>query len=227
MIKEDPFKIKFGKLQPWIYPIFQAIKKELRNDHLVKSPAFVQKHFPKRAIDKLTLEEFANAYMREVMEGDESLGEKIAARWVLKHAELYHFFLTQLSKINPKYDDIEHLPEEAGNFLFDTALSQFGATATYIFCILNAVVFTEEQLSRLKELALAEKEDKKIQEEKRSFDSVEAVKAHYEKEMLKMLEKYEKRMQGIERKYIQDVDGLKKQIAQLHKKLEGKTVGMG
>ena len=42
--------------------------------------------------------------------------------------------------------------------------------------------------------------------------------------MRKVMEKYENRTQGLERKYIQDVEGLKKQISQLHKKLEEKIV---
>ena len=98
--------------------------------------------------------------------------------------------------------------------------------ATYIFSIFNAVVFTEEQLSKLREIALAEKANEAPKEEKRAFESIEAVKEHYEKEMRKLLEKYENRMQGVERKYVQDVEGLKKQIGQLHKKLGEKTVGV-
>lgn len=225
MIKEDPYKIKFEKLQPWTSAIFHAVKKDLRNDHLLKNPSFAQKHFPKRAIDKLTVEEFASGYLKEIAEGDEDLGEKIVARWVLKNAELYQFFATELTKINPKYDEIEQISNETSAFLLNASVGQFGATATYIFCILNAVVFTEEQLSKLREIALAEKADEKPKEDKQSFESIEAAKVHYEKEMRKLSDKYEKRMQGAERKYVQDVEGLKKQISQLHKKLEGKACG--
>ncbi len=216
MIKEDPYKIKFGKLEPWIPEIFQAIRKDLRNEHLHKSPAFVQKHFPKRPLDKLTIAELSAAYLKEIADGDEDLGEKITAHWVLKNGELYQFFVDALSKVNPKYDEIETLPADTSAFLLTTAVSQFGARTVYIFSILNAVVFTEEQLSRIREIALSEVVP---QEEKQHFASAESVKEHYEKEMRKLVEKYEKRMQGIERKYFQDVEGLKKQIAGLHKKL--------
>jgi hypothetical protein len=226
MIKEDLYQIKFNKLSPWIIDIFLVIKKDLRNDHLLKSPAFIQKHFPKRALDKLTIEEFSNAYIKEVAEGNEELGEKIVARWVLKNAEIYQLFVSELSKINPKYDEISSLPTEMSSFLLNASVSRFGATATYIFCTLNAVVFTEEQLQQLREMALIEKSQVKPQEEKRSFETVEVVKEHYEKEMRKLTEKYEKRMQGVERKYIQDVEGLKKQIAQLHKKIGERSVGV-
>jgi hypothetical protein len=226
MIKEDTYKIKFEKLDPWKYDIFQMIKKDLRNDHLLKSPAFVQKHFAKRALDKLTIEEFSGGYLNEVAEGDEELGEKIVTRWILKNAELYQFFVTELSKIDPKYDEIENLSPEVSSCLLNTSVSQFGASATYIFCILNAVVFTEEQLGKLREVAIAEKAQMKLCEEERSLASVEAVKEHYEREMRKLIEKHEKRMQGVERKYVQDIEGLKKQIGQLHKKLGDMAVGV-
>jgi DNA repair ATPase RecN len=219
MIKEDSYKIKFEKLDPWKCDIFQAVKKDLRNEHLLKSPAFIQKYFPKRSLDKLTIEEFSGAYLNAVAEGDEELGERIVTRWVLKNAELYQFFVTELSKINPKYDEIESLSPEVSSFLLNTSVGQFGASVTYIFCVLNAVAFTEEQLVKLREMAIVEKTQMKPQEEKRSFESVETVREHYEREMRKLTEKYEKRMQGMERKYVQDVEGLKKQIAQLHKKL--------
>lgn len=227
MIKEDPYRTKFEKLQPWVVDIFRVVKKELRNEHLLKAPAFAQKHFPKRGLDKLTNEEFAAAYIQEIAEGDEELGEKVVTRWVMKHAELYHFFATELSKINPKFDEIESLSPEASSFLAGASASQFGASATYIFCVMNAVVLNEESFQKLKGAALAEKAHAAPQEEKPSFESVEVVHDHYAKEMRKLVEKFEKRIQGIERKYVQDVDGLKKQISQLHKKLGEKTVAVG
>jgi len=226
MIKEDPYRVKFDQLRPWAFEIFQTIRKDLRNEHLLKSHAFVQKHFLKRPLDKLTIDEMSNAYLKEIAEGDEELGEKVAARWVLKNAELYQFFVTELSKINPKYDEIEALPGDVSSYLLNIAVSQFGAQTVYIFTILNAVVFTQEQLNQLREIALLEKASEKPEEESRPFISVESVKEQYEKEIRKLSEKYEKRMQGIERKYFQDVEGLKKQIAQLHKKLGERTIGV-
>lgn len=224
MIKEDPYSLKFDKLGPWVIDIFQVIKKELRNDHLLKSPAFIQKYFPKRSLDKLTIDEFANAYVKEIAEGNEELGEKVVARWVLKNAELYQFFVTELSKINPKYDEIDDLSAEISSFLLNTSVNRFGASATYIFSVLNAVIFSEEQFCKLREMALLEKSQEKPLEVKRTFESMEAIQEHYEKEIRKLTEKYEKRMQGVERKYIQDVEGLRKQIAQLHKKIGERLV---
>lgn len=225
MIQEDSYKIKLEKLLPWANDIFQVVKKDLR-DHVLKNPSFVQKHFPKRAINKLAVEELADAYLKEISDGDEELGEKIVAHWVMKNAELYQFFAAELSKINPKYDEIESISNETSAFLLNASIHQFGAIATYLFCVLNAVVFTQEQLSKLRDMALSEKAHQKQAEEKLSFKSVEEVKQHYEKETLKIIEKYEKRMQGVERKYVQDIEGLKKQIAQLHKKIAERPFGV-
>ncbi len=219
MIKEDSYKIKFEKLQPWNSAIFQTIKKDLKNDHLLKTPSFAQKYFPKRALDKLTHEEFAAAYLAEIAEGDEDLGETVASRWVMKNAELYQFFATELSKINPKFDEIESLTPETSSMLLNTSVGQFGASAAYIFCVMNAVVFKEEQLEKLRELAIAEISRAPLQEQKQEFGSIAAVKEHYEKEIAKLTDKYEKKMQGVMRKYALDVEGLKKQISQLHKRL--------
>lgn len=226
MIKEDLYKVKFQKLQPWLNEIMSVIKKDLKNEHLLKTPSFVKKHFPKRAIDKLTNEEFAAAYLKEVAEGDEELGENIVARWVMKNAELYQFFASELSKVNPKFDEIESLSPETGAQLLNTSIGQFGAVTTYIFSVMNAVVLSEEQMLKLREMAIAQTAQTPIKEEKNSFLSIEQTCEHYEKEIRKLTEKYEKRMQGVERKYVQDVEGLKKQISQLHKKMGAAAVGV-
>ena len=79
----------------------------------------------------------------------------------------------------------------------------------------------------MRALAIAESAQAKQQTEELSFESIEAVREYYEKEMRKRVEKYEKRLQGVERKYVQDIDGLKKQISQLHRKLGEKSVAIG
>lgn len=226
MVREDSYRIKFQKLQPWMEEIFRPLKKDLRNDHLLKSAAFVQKHFPKRPLDKLTTQEFALAYIQEIVDGDEELGEKVVTRWMMKNAELYQFFADELSKINPQFDEIESLSKEVSAPLLNTSVSQFGSIATYIFCVMNAVVLGEEQFLKLREMALAAKEAEFASEEKPA-ETVESVHEYYAKEIRKLTEKYEKRVQGVERKYVQDVEGLKKQIAQLHKKMGERSFAVG
>ena len=141
---------------------------------------------------------------------------------MIKNADLYNFFAYELAKINPKYNEIESISDEMSVFLLNASIHQYGAISTYLFCILNAVVFTDQQLKKLREMALSEKAQQP--EEKPAFKSVDDVKEHYEKELRKVMEKCENKVQGLERKYIQDVEGLKKQIAQLHKKLAEKAV---
>jgi hypothetical protein len=222
MIKEDTYSVKLEKLQPWRAGIFQAIRKELRNEHLLKTPSFAQKYFAKRPLDKLSVEELADAYIREIAEGNEELGEKVVAHWVMKNAEVYQLFATELSKVNPRFDEIDSLPADVSALLLTTSLAQFGAVPTYIFCVMNAVVLTDEQFAKLRELALQEPSRESVMETGEEIVSIEALNERHEKEIRRLTEKYEKRLQGVERKYIQDVDGLKKQIAQLHKKLGAK-----
>ena len=50
--------------------------------------------------------------------------------------------------------------------------------------------------------------------------SVEELKKAFEQEKLKLEEKYEKRLQGVLKKYQLEVEGYRKQIGQLQKKLE-------
>ena len=135
--------IQLEKILPWAPEIFQAIKKDLRNEHLLKTPAFVQKYFSKRPLDKLTAEEMAAAYFQEIREGDEELGERVAGKWVAKNAELYHLFATELSKVNPEFHLIESIPSEICSHLLNTSVAQYGATATYLFCVLNSVRLPE------------------------------------------------------------------------------------
>jgi hypothetical protein len=225
MIKEDPYKVRFEKLLPWSRDIFQPIRKDLKNEHLLKTPSFAQKHFPKRHLDKLTTEEMAAAYLREIAEGNEEMGEKVVTRWVMKNAGLYQFFATELSKINPQFDAIESFSPEVGAFLLNASVARYGAVAAYLFCVMNTVVFTEEQMQKLREMALAETETVQPQTEQGPPETVQAVKEHYEKLVRRITEKWEHRLQGLERKYVQDTEGLKKQIAQLHRKLGSISVG--
>ena len=221
MINEDPFKKKISLLQPWMSLIVQAIKKEIKNEHLRKESGLVQKYFQKKAIEKLNVEELSEAYFKEIaLEGNEEAGEWLTTRWVLKHAELYQFFAGELTKINPKFDEIAQIPSESAQLMLRYSVNQFGATTTYIFSILNSVMFAEEDYLKLREAALKELETKVIDEESAlPQETVEEIKSRYEKEIQKLTGKYEKRLQGVERKYFQDVEGLRKQISQLHKKI--------
>jgi hypothetical protein len=216
MIQEDLSQIKFGKLKLWENEIFQLIKKDIKSEYLRQHPEFVLKHFHKRAVDKLTAEEIVKACVRELADGNEAFAEWAIARWVMKNGEIYQYFATELTKINPKFDEITSIADDVAALLLKVAIAQFGAKRTYLFSVMNSVSFSPSTFESLK--SAAEQEPVAVVEDVAEL-SVDAVKAHYETQIQKLTDKYEKRLQGLEKKYVIDTEGLKKQIAQLHKKL--------
>jgi hypothetical protein len=217
MIQEDPSQVKFGKLAPWAAEIFQLIKKDLKGEYLRQNPQFVHKHFQKKNVEKLTNEDLVQACTQEISDGNEAFAEWAGARWVMKNAEIYQFFATELTKINPQFDQIEVIPEGVETNMLKTATQHFGAKRTYIFAVLNAVRFSQKAYEQLRAAAEAEVETSPAV--KVEGETVESVKARYESMIQKMTDKYEKRLQGLEKKYVVDMEGMKKQISQLHKKL--------
>jgi len=218
MIKEESYQKKFELLAPWILKIITTIKKELKNDHLRKEYQFVQKHFSKKMIDKLTIEEMSEAYLKELEEGNEQIGEWISSRWMLKNAEVYHYFATALTEINPKFDEIALIPDDLGNRLMRKGIEQFGAVEVYIFSVLNSVSFSEKIYEELRMLALNEKETNQESVDSHAVETTEELKKQHERNVLKIIDKYEKKLLGMQKKYAVDVEGLKKQIAQLQRK---------
>lgn len=217
MIKELPYAKKFELLNDWHNEIFALIKKEIKQDHLRKEIAFAQKHFSKKAIDKIALEEIVAAYVKEIADGNEEVGEWVASRWVIKHGEIYHLFAQRLAEVNPKFDQIEQIPQKLAQELIAQCTAQYGAKATYIFSVLNSVVFSESDYALLRKLAgeeVSAKSAPAVEEE-----SVEIVKERYENELRKLKDKYEKKVLGLEQKYVRDTEGLRKQIGQLQKRM--------
>lgn len=221
MIKEESYQVKFELLHPWANEILNAVKKELKSEHLMKNPQFVHKHFPRKIAQKLTIEEMTGAYIQEIKEGNEEIGELVASRWVLKHAEMYHFFAEELTKINPKFDEIERISDEQSVLLIEMAESRFGASKTYVFSILNSVQFADSPYAALRQRAENAPLEAKIVETPSLDISVEELRKKHAQEILKLTEKYENRLLGVQKKYAQEVEGLKKQIAGLHRKLQG------
>lgn len=217
MIKEQSYIEKFALLEPWMDQIFIVIKKELRSEHLRRNPQFVAKHFSKKLFDKITAEEMKVAYLKEISEGNEEIGELVMTRWMFKHTEIYQFFAATLSKINPDFEQIEEIAEEAARPLMEAALKHFGAATTYIFSVFNTVSFPPQIYAALRELAAQEVVSEEKEEE---VLSVEALTAKFEKEQIKLTEKYEKKLLGMQRKYLDDMEGFKKQISQLQRRLQ-------
>lgn len=216
-MKDVSFREKIEILQPVLHDILSDIKKELKNEHLRKDIVFTNKYFSKKTIDKITIEDLAEGYLRALRDGNEEAGEWISSRWMLKHPEVYQFFAEKLSEINPKFDEITKIEDSAAEKIKKEAIEAFGPKDTYIFSILNSVVFPqfifEDLKNKISSLAPVEIE----------VDGVltpEELKKKYENNLAKLTEKYEKKLASLEKKYVQDMDGYKKQIATLQRRLQ-------
>jgi hypothetical protein len=222
MLKESTYKEKFAMLQPWMTLIIETTKKDLKNDHLKRDPAFVRQYLPGKNAAKLTTEEMVNAYTKVIAEGEkgEELAEFIANRWMLKHSDIYHYFEQELSKINPNFSEIKDIDKQTATKIMEGAVQQFGSIATYLFCIFNSVVFPEDVYKQLGSHASEAALEKKAENQKNTEEaSLEALKRNHEQQMARIIDKYEKKILGLQKKYILDVETLKKQIANLQRKL--------
>ncbi len=219
-MQEDTCKLKFEKLQSWGLEIFQAIRKEIKSDHMRNDLQFTRKYFSKKDPAKASVEDLCAACLTEVNEGNEEFGQWLISRWVVKNSDLYQLFAVELSKINPEFDQIEVIPEAVADQLIRQSIAQFGASNVYIFSVLNTVHFSKEIYEKLHVAAENEKKTQAVSV-KTPETSVEEVKKYYEGAIEKLTGKYEKKLQGLEQKYFNDMEGLKKQISNLHKKIDG------
>lgn len=204
----------------WLPSVLEEVRKELKNEHLKQDFVFQKKFFHGKTAQRLEKGELIAGY-QEALQTSE-YGEAIAAfvihRWILRHADVYQFFLEQLSQINPEFTEIHALTDAQADPLMEGAVALFGARASYIFAHFNGVAFTPEQKAKLEAWAEKERAAQVVAEEPKPF-SVEQMQVAHEAEMAKMEERYEKRLQGVVKKYSVEVEGLKKQVAILQRKL--------
>jgi hypothetical protein len=225
MYKNATYREKFADLQEWAPIIIESVKKDLKNDHLKKDFYFTKKFLASKNFQKATTDELATAYQQAIAEEEngEEIGEFIASRWLLKNSELYHFFEQQLSKIDSNFTDLEELSSEHSQELIQASNAQFGAPQTYLFAVLNSVVFPEASFQALrkqaKETNQQQTEATKTQQEQQS---VESMRAGFEREVNRLTDKYEKKLAGLQKKYLVDMETLKKQVSQLQRKLQDK-----
>jgi hypothetical protein len=224
MNKDTTYKEKFATLKNWLPAIIDAVKKDLKNEHLKNDFPFYRKYFGSKNINKLTLEEMVEAYSQALVqeESAEQLGEFLSHRWLMKNSDVYHFFEEQLSRINPNFSEIVELDEKSSSEIVETAIQQFGAPKTYLFSLMNSVVFPQKifvQLSlRAEQDAQKQEEDLKAAHKQQSLDTMRST---YEEQIARLTDKYEKKLLGLQKMYTQDVDALKKQIASLQRKING------
>lgn len=222
MLKNATYKEKFAIIHEWIPSIVEEIKKDLKNEHLKEDWQFAKKYLPGKNLGKVTKEDLVQAYTAALNESEESeaLAEYMANRWLLKNTELYSYFETKLSQINPNFSEIEEIDHERSKEIVAGAVQEYGPLRTYLFSVINSVVFPKQVYQDLGKLA-KEDEHKKAKEndaleERRSVD---AMKLHYEQQISRLTDKYEKKLSGLQKKYIQDVESLKKQISNLQRKI--------
>ncbi len=222
MLKEATYQEKFNLLRDWMPHIVSVVKRDLKNEHLKNDRAFAKEHFGNKPLGQITEDDLAPVYLQKIVEGegDESLGEFVANRWMLKNTDVYDFFESSLRAINPNFDQIEELTDEASDQIIGGAAEQFGAQNTYLFSVLNSVVFPKAKLDALASQASSEAAVA-LQEEKVAGDerTVEAMERRLEREIKRLEDRHEKKLAGMQKKYVKDTETLKKQIANLQRKL--------
>jgi hypothetical protein len=223
MYKNSTYKEKFADLHEWIPFLVDAVKKDLRNDHLKKDFYFVKKFLPSKNIHKATTNELAEAYQKAIQEEEngEELAEFITSRWLLKNSELYNFFEQQLSLISPDFTDLEEIDPTQAQNLIEASIREFGAPHTYLFSVLNSVVFPKEKFQNLK-IQAQQHQETEIKEARQAEEQLtaEQMRKEFEREVSRLTDKYEKKLSGLQKKYIADIEVLKKQVSQLQRKLQ-------
>lgn len=222
MLKDTTYKEKFQMLDDWLEEIIDTVKKDLRNEHLKKDWNFLKKYFAGKNSNKLTTEDFVTAYRSAMAqeENGEEIGEFIASRWLLKNTEIYHFFEEKLRAITSDFSTLTEIDPQQAKKIIDEAIPRFGAPKTYLFSVINSVVFPEATYAELRKKAKEQRKQDVVQaEEAQEHLQLEDLRKAHEREVLRLTDKYEKKLLGMQKKYLVDVEGFKKQIAQLQRKL--------
>ncbi|HSX26394.1 MAG TPA: hypothetical protein VLE89_05240 [Chlamydiales bacterium] len=206
---------QFQSLQPWIFQILNEIKKDIKTEHLGADPVFYKTYFGNRPQNRLTAEEIFAGYEKELVKGNEELAEWVVNRWVFKHGDLYRHFAERLSDVHPDFSQIKELNEEESEKVLDGASDVFGAVDTFLFSVLNGVVFSEKVIQRLRKEAEAEAAAQKKEVETPKVN-LEQMVAQHQREVARLHAKIE----GVQKKYTTDVEALKKQIRALQKKVQ-------
>ena len=219
MMINSNYKNKFETLAPFVEELCLGIKKEIKQE-------FVKKKGLQAEFNPMDISDIAQFFYKKVAgEGDEKTGEWLASSWIYKNGEIFQLFHEQLSLVDQHYDRLESLSSEVEQKIKDLSVSKFGFIRVYLFSVLNSVVFSAKLFVELKNGALKELSASKDSSlEGKDTVSLEELKKSFEMEKLKMEEKYEKRLQGVIKKTQMEVEGYRKQIGQLQKRLEKESL---
>lgn len=224
MLKDATYKEKCIMLKSWMPHIIETVKKDLRNEHLKNDFKFVKKYFAGKNVNKLTTQDFVDGYISalEQEENAEEIAEFVTNRWLFKNSELYDYFEKALSQISQDFTQLKEIDPHKAQEIVEGSVGHFGAPRTYLFSVMNSVVFPKETYEKLdkraKEAQKKAEDEEAVQQKQIAYESL---KQHYEEQISRLTDKYEKKLASMERKYFQDTDALKKQISSLQKKLNG------
>lgn len=215
MIIKSDYKNKFELLAPFMEELCRGIKKEIKQE-------LIKKKTLQMSVNALDWSVISQNFFKKIVEdGDEETGEWLASTWIYKNGEIFQCFHEELSLVDEQYDRLESLSSEVEEKIKNLSASKFGALPVYLFCVLNSVVFSHKIFEDLRKRSLEEiSMDRNDLKESSNNLSLEELKKSFEVERLKMEEKYEKRLQGVIKKTQMEVEGYRKQIGQLQKKLE-------
>lgn len=150
MIKQElTYKERFQRLQPFLRTIFTDVKKDIRDEHLRSDRGFFKRNFPGKELSKLTVDDFLNVYPKFLEAGQETVGEFITNRWLLRHLDIYNFFEDRLTGLSEQFDEIAELERSFAKSLIEEAVERFGAEDCYIFSVLNSVALPPDLLQKL------------------------------------------------------------------------------
>lgn len=225
MHKETTYKEKFAILKEWMPQIVDDVKKDLKNEHLKNDWAFAKRYLGGKAPNKVSVQDLVEAYLSAIAseENGEQIGEFIATRWLIKHSEVYDYFEKQLSAIDPNFSELQSLNLQQSQPIIEGSLQNFGPLATYLFSVLNGVVFPKEIFDELAKKSKNEaNRQEQMEREASERMSLEQIEKKYEMQLARLTDKYEKKLQGLQKKYLIDTEALKKQVSILTRKVNGK-----
>lgn len=225
MLKDTTYKEKFTLLHDWMPTIIEVVKRDLKNEHLREDPQFIKKHFNNKNPNKLTNEELIAGYLKAIAEEEkaEDIAEFISSRWILKNTEIYQFYEEELTRLSPNFSELKELDPALALDLMEESINRFGAINTYLFAVLNSVVFSNQLYEQLKHRAKEHlmRTQKEVQEEA-EHASISSIHQSYQQQISRLTDKYEKKLLGMQKKYTQDTGALKKQLSTLQCKLHDK-----
>jgi hypothetical protein len=221
MLKNAKYSEKYTMLKDFIPEIVLEVKKDLKNEHLSKDKAFLRQYFEGKAVARLTNEDLVAGYTKAFADEElENLREFVTTRWILKNTEIYQHFEMHLRSVAPTFTDLEILELKVAQEVKNKAIEAFGSVKSYIFSVLNSVVYPKEVFDEFAEQARKEqgkaREEKKLEIEERDL---QVLQTKHERETRRLTDKYEKKLQGFQKKYDNDIASLKKQIRNLQQKL--------